>query len=313
MQGFPTLADMNLKYCPIEGGNFGDTLNTMVWRTLFPNLSSLRPDVLVYGIGTLLDGRHDRARKKVVLGSGLGEARAALPDPNWEFRWVRGPLSAREFGISQTLALGDPALLWPELQAGLGGTPSGPTGLIPHYRTWDSFDWQQVAHDAGMRAINPRQSPSDVIAQLRGCSRIMAESLHGAICADAMAIPWAPCILAHRFNEFKWNDWLATVQRPLVPMVADRPLVRNISTAKAWSNRLARLVHYKAHTRRPALRPVAPATLADARRVSDALATYARVDAHFACSTPTHIAQQRQRMLHACARFAQDYGLRFTP
>lgn len=304
---------MNIKYCPIEGGNFGDTLNTMVWQCLFPNLTHLRKDVLVYGIGTLLDGRHDRSRKKVVLGSGLGEAHAALPDPNWEFRWVRGPLSAQEFGISPDLALGDPALLWPELQAGLGGTPEGPIGLVPHYRTWDSFDWTQVARDAGMVAINPRLSPSDVITQMRGCSRVMAESLHGAICADAMAIPWAPCILAHRFNEFKWNDWLATIERPFTPMVADRPLVRDIGPAKAWSNRLARVVRYKAHTRRPALRPVARATPADALCVADALARYARHDEHFACSAPSSIVRQRQRMLDACERFAKDYGLRFTP
>lgn len=28
---------MQIKYCPIEGGNFGDTLNTMVWDRLFPD------------------------------------------------------------------------------------------------------------------------------------------------------------------------------------------------------------------------------------------------------------------------------------
>jgi hypothetical protein len=241
---------MKIKYCPIEGGNFGDTLNTMVWDRLFPDLTQLKEGILVYGIGTLLDGRHDRSLKKIVLGSGLGEAHAALPDPNWDFRWVRGPLSAHEFGLSSELALGDPALLWPELQQGCGGTGNGPIGLIPHYRTWDSFDWVQVAADAGMVAINPRLSPSEVIAQTRACSRIMAESLHGAICADAMAIPWAPCILAHRFNEFKWKDWLATVNRPFSPMVADRPLVRTIGKPKALAQCVTR--------RTPAARLYAP-------------------------------------------------------
>ena len=86
---------MNIKYCPIEGGNFGDTLNTMVWDRLFPDLTLHKEDMLVYGIGTLLDGRHDQSRKKIVLGSGIGEAHAAMPDPNWDFRWVRGPLSAQ--------------------------------------------------------------------------------------------------------------------------------------------------------------------------------------------------------------------------
>lgn len=83
---------MQIKYCPIDGGNFGDALNTMVWDRLFPDLTERKQGMLVYGIGTLLDGRHDRTLKKVVLGSGLGEASQALPDPNWDFRWVRGPL-----------------------------------------------------------------------------------------------------------------------------------------------------------------------------------------------------------------------------
>jgi succinoglycan biosynthesis protein ExoV len=304
---------MKIKYCPIEGGNFGDTLNTMVWDRLFPDLTQRKEGILVYGIGTLLDGRHDKSLKKIVLGSGLGEANAALQDPNWDFRWVRGPLSAHGFGLSADLALGDPAVLWPELQSGCGGTPNGPIGLIPHYRTWDSFDWVTVATNAGMVAINPRQSPTDVMAQTRACSRILAESLHGAICADAMAIPWAPCILAHRFNTFKWLDWLATINRPFAPLVADRPLVRSISKPKAMANRLARLVRYKAHTRHPFLRATACATLEDAQRVSEALARYARDDSHFACSRPSDVDRQRQRMLAACSSFANEYGLAFTP
>ncbi|MBP6483681.1 MAG: hypothetical protein KAX88_02015 [Rhodoferax sp.] len=304
---------MKIKYCPIEGGNFGDTLNTLVWSQLFPDLTRLKEEILVYGIGTLLDGRHDRSRKKIVLGSGIGEAHTARPDPNWDFRWVRGPLSAREFGLPIALALGDPAVLWPALQAGNRGTPDGPIGLIPHYRTWDSFDWVRVAADAGMVAINPRQAPDVVVAQLQGCSRIMAESLHGAICADAMGIPWAACILAHRFNEFKWRDWLATIKRSFTPMVADRALVRTISPPKAMVNRLARWVQYKEHTRHPALRPVAGATPSDARCVSDALAHYASNEANFTCSRPADVERQRQRMLDACNSFAKDYGLRFTP
>lgn len=304
---------MQIKYCPIDGGNFGDTLNTMVWDGLFPDLTERTENILVYGIGTLLDGRHDRSLKKIVLGSGLGEANAALPDPNWDFRWVRGPQSAHEFGLSSDLALGDPAVLWPELETGGGGTPSGPIGLIPHYRTWDSYDWVAVAANAGMVAINPRLSPGEVIAQTRACSRIMAESLHGAICADAMTIPWAPCILAHRFNEFKWKDWLATINRPFEPMVADRPLVRSIGKTKAITNRLARWANYKATTRRPSLRAVNSASPFDAGRVSEALARYARNDAHFTCSRPADIDRQRQRMLAACNSFARDYGLAFTP
>lgn len=303
---------MEIKYCPIEGGNFGDALNTTVWQQLFPDLIHIKNGALVYGIGTLLDGRHDRSVKKIVLGSGIGEAHAARPDPNWDFRWVRGPLSAREFGLPGELALGDPALLCPELQSGCGPAQSGPVGLIPHYRTWDSYDWVTVAADAGMLAINPRQGPEAVFAQLRRCSKVMAESLHGGICADAMAIPWAPCILAHRFNEFKWKDWMATIHRDFSPLVADRPLVRSISRPKAMANRLARRVQFKRHTRRPTLRAVAVSTAADARYVSDSLARFAGDDTNFTHSKACHVDLQRQRMLAACASFARDYGLHFS-
>jgi hypothetical protein len=304
---------MILKYCPIAGGNFGDDLNTLIWEKLFPDLTKAQDGLLLYGIGTLLDGRHDRTVKKIVLGAGLGEANAAMPDPNWEFRWVRGPLSAREFGLPRELALGDPAVLWPALTPRAGARQSAPVGLVPHYQTWDSFDWTRVAANAGMVAINPRQSPADVIAQMRGCSRIMAESLHGAICADAMNIPWAPSILAHRFNEFKWHDWLATVNRPFTPFVADRPLVRSISKPKAVANWLGRLTRYQLRTRRPSLRPVAAATPEDVSRVSEDLARFASCEGNFTCSRPSDVERQKERMLAACHSFAHDYQLRFNP
>jgi hypothetical protein len=302
---------MVIKYCRIEGGNFGDDLNTLIWSRLFPDLSALEGRVLIYGVGTLLDGRHNPAIKKVVLGTGIGELHAARPDPNWDFRWVRGPKSAREFNLPVDRAIGDSALLWPELLP--GHDHNGPIGLIPHYLTWDSYDWCRVAADAGMRAINPRLAPSEVIDQMRGCSRILSESLHGAICADAMGVPWAAAILAHRFSEFKWKDWLATVQRPFEPFVADRPLVRSISKRKALANRLARRLHYQRNTRHPSLRPVAAATVEDATRVAGALFGYGKVESHFKCSKPADVARQKQRMLEFCGAFADDYQLSFTP
>lgn len=38
----------------------------------------------------MLDGRYDRSKRKIVLGSGIGEAHAARPDPNWDsYDWER--------------------------------------------------------------------------------------------------------------------------------------------------------------------------------------------------------------------------------
>ena len=304
---------MPIKYCPIDGGNFGDDLNTLLWPRLFPDFHRITAEFTVFGIGTLLDGHHAAESRKIVLGSGLGEHACAERDASWEFRWVRGPLTAKAFGIPAERALGDSALLWPELQNRRIRTQLGPLGLIPHYRTWDSFDWQKVGTLADLVIINPRQSPSQVIDALRACSRVLAESLHGGICADALGVPWAPCILAHRFNEFKWKDWMATIDRPFEPWVADRPLVRHISRAKALSNRAARWLHYKEKTRRPALRPVAPATAADVIAVAQSLKAFASQTRYFACSSEVALVHQRERMQDACRTFAHDYRLAFTP
>ncbi len=308
---------MPIHYCPIDGGNFGDDLNHLLWPRIFPDLHHLSAKAMVFGIGTLLDGNLRRPERKIVLGSGLGEESCAQRDQNWEFRWVRGPLTARAFGLPIERGLGDSALLWPELQPRRSQSSSrahtGPVGLVPHYRTWDSFDWNQVGGLADMVVINPRQSPVQVIEAMRECSKVVAESLHGGICADALGIPWAPCILAHRFNEFKWRDWMATIERPFEPLIADRPLVRQVSRGKALANTLARWVRYKPLSRRPALRAVAAATFSDVQAVARALRAFAAQDQHFACSSSAALALQRGRMLDACRSFAQDYRLRFTP
>ena len=162
---------MPIKYGPIYGGNFGDDLNTLLWPRLFHDFHRLTAEFTVFGIGTLLDGHHGAVAKKIVLGSGLGEQARAERDASWEFRWVQGPLTAKAFGIPADRAWGDSALLWPELQNRRPKARPGPIGLIPHYRTWDSYDWKKVSSRAGMVVINPRQSPGKVIDELRDCSR----------------------------------------------------------------------------------------------------------------------------------------------
>lgn len=304
---------MDITYCKIAGGNFGDDLNMLLWSRLFPGLQAMASESSFYGIGTLLDGPHAPALRKVVLGTGLGEQGAARPDPSWDFYWVRGPLTAREFGLSDSLGVGDSALLWPGLES-TGHTPkNSPVGLIPHYQTWDSFDWPEVARQAGMVAINPRQAPQIVIDQMRQCSRILTESLHGAICADAMGIDWAPCVMAHRFNDFKWRDWLATIDREFAPLVLHKPLLRSVTVGKVVGNYLARMTRYKADTRRPNLRALGRASRQDVGEVSAALRSYASHAANFRCSSQIHLESQRQRMRRLCETFAVRHQLQFNP
>lgn len=146
-----------------------------------------------------------------------------------------------------------------------------------------------------------------------GSSRILTESLHGAICADAMGIDWAPCVLAHRFNDFKWRDWLATIDREFAPLVLHKPLLRSVSVGKVLGNYLARFTRYKADTRRPALRALGRASRQDVGEVSAALRAYASHTSNFRCSSPVKLESQRQRMRILCETFAMRNQLQFNP
>ncbi len=302
---------MELHWCAMPGGNFGDDLNLVLWPTLFPDFASHLHDAQLYGIGTLLGGRYDRKTYKLVLGSGRGDAGAPIDQGLWDFRWVRGPMTARTLGLPLDKALGDGAWLWDGLAAPL--QPSFRVGLVPHWATWDSFDWPLVASLAGMHAVNPRQHPSAVVNELRRCSLVLTESLHGAIFADAMGIPWAACRLSYRFNAFKWRDWLQSIGRPFEPHDAPVALAATLSEHKAVLNRLARWTDFRGASRYNPLRPVAASGLGDAWRVADDLDRFSRDTARFGCSAPTFVARQKERMLDACAAFAKDYGLAFQP
>jgi hypothetical protein len=76
---------------------------------------------------------------------------------------------------------------------------------------------------------------------------------------------------------------------------------------------MARLIHYKRHTRYPALRPVRASTEADIAVVSGALRHYAAQESLFFASKASATRLQRQKMVDRCGEFARDYGLAFNP
>jgi hypothetical protein len=304
---------MSIDYCRIEGGNFGDDLNRTLWYRLFPDIDQLSKEISVVGIGTILSGKPAAKTRKVVLGSGARGPKVQLNSDNSDIRWVRGPQSARAVGVAPYLGIGDPAWLYSDLFDAFDADRSGTIGFIPHWATWRSFDWEKVAANAGMTGIDARLPPAQVMHKMRSCSRILTESLHGAVFADAMGIPWAPAILAHRFNRFKWEDWCASIHRRFDPFVTDRALVDSIGPVKSIANRIAKKINFKAAERPPALRAVKASSADDAEQVAAQLSRYCADDAHFFFSNPLLVKMQKEKMLEICARFAKDYGLAFRP
>lgn len=302
---------MKLQYCHLPAGNFGDDLNPLLWRETFGPMWHAPQSVELWGVGTLLRNRPFSPMPKVVLGTGGLLKTPKLKGPLWDIRWVRGPLTASRLGLPHEKGLGDPAILWSGLKEACGPKVAGPVGLVPHWRTTLDFDWGGLARRAGLQLVDPTQSPAQVVGQLRQCSRILAESLHGAIFADALGIPWAPVVLAHRFEKFKWCDWLATVEREFTPFIIDRPLVASQRQRKAVGNRLLRFFDWSYKSFNPQLRPVRTATPDDVEQVIRQLRAFAAESERFACSTETSIRHQRLRMLQVCERTAEAYGVAY--
>ena len=301
---------MQLRYARMAQGNFGDDVNVELWPELFPDLATHHPDAHLYGVGTLLGGSRPEG-PKVVLGSGCGYRGEPALDDSWRVYWVRGPRTAQRCGLDPALGLGDGAVLWSGLRRAHAPVP-GRVGLVPHHKSYDGANWDAIARDAGLFPIDPRQSPEAVTAALAGCERVLTESLHGAIFADTLGIPWRAVVLARRFNNFKWGDWLDTLGMTLDTAEVHVELLRAVPFAKGIGNRLARWTDRGGADARNHLRPVRAATANDIARVVDALRGFAADSAKFVVSDPSRRAAQQAAMRECCARFAKDYGLMFA-
>lgn len=193
--------------------NFGDELNLVLWPRLLPGFFDEDPAIRFLGIGSVLDQRHPPRPIKLVAGAGYGgyERRARL-DANWIVHWVRGPRTVAMLGLSPKLALGDPAVLVPAT-LGLPAMDGHDIGFMPHFESAAWGAWQQAADLAGVRLIDPRDPPLQILHAIRGCKLILSEALHGAIVADALRIPWIAIRPLARVHRAKWWDWTETIDQ----------------------------------------------------------------------------------------------------
>ncbi len=214
--------------------NFGDQLNPWLWPRVLPELfgptatgpsnsEECRP-ALFLGIGTVLNSAiPPDAAEYVVLGAGAGYGVLPTIDERWRIYAVRGPLTARELGLDDSVAVVDPAVLVPSvLEQGPEPVRTGPA-FMPHWSS-NNAGWHDVCRDAGLTLIDPLASVDAIIAAIRSATVLIAEAMHGAIVADAFRVPW---VAVHTLSEdhlpFKWRDWCASVALPHVSHAPPRP------------------------------------------------------------------------------------------
>lgn len=219
---------MDLFYCKIEGGNFGDDMNTWFWDEVFPEFRTIKNDYTMFGIGSILGAAFLKDYDKVVVaGSGSGYGPLPVEDGKKIFYgWVRGPLTARNVGIPPERAITDPACLTPRIRF-FEDVPqkTGRHLFIPHCGTERlPLDWQSICARAGLDCLSPASDSRDVIRQIAGADIVVTESMHGAIIADAFRVPWIPVAISPTFNSFKWEDWALSMEMSITPSTALMPL-----------------------------------------------------------------------------------------
>ena len=208
---------MQIFFYKAPGGNVGDDLNAELWHRLVPTLDDLTTADWLIGIGTILDERVNAlSGRKIVMGSGVRPNSTSRIDGDIRIGAVRGLLSAKHLGLDASFAVCDPgflvASLWPQPAA-----PADRIGLIPHVYSEQLSHISQAGADAGLDVISPTLAIEPFLQRLRRCKRVFCESLHGAIFADALRIPWARTRLtSHYFegegvSEFKWRDAFSVI------------------------------------------------------------------------------------------------------
>jgi hypothetical protein len=203
-------------------GNFGDEINRWLWPGLIGDVSNeAGDDILFVGIGTILDRNLPPARLTVVFGSGTGYTPAPVDISHSPSRWriygVRGPLTARALNLDKRMAMTDPAILLATLPEYTRRERHGVI-FIPHWKSVRYGQWESICEDLGIEFVDPCQDARRVVRRIASARKVIAESMHAAIIADAFRVPWIPVALSREISPFKWVDWASSLD------VAYRPI-----------------------------------------------------------------------------------------
>ncbi|PTQ11789.1 succinoglycan biosynthesis ketolase [Sphingomonas oleivorans] len=220
---------MKLFYYKAAQGNFGDDLNGWLWQALLPGQWNEQSDILFSGIGTILGNSMPPARHIIVFTSGIGYSPrpADFDSPRWNVMALRGPLTALALEQPESAAVADGALLLSTLPefAPLPEARRHGVVFVPHYEALLDGGWAEAAYRAGVELLDPRGDSREVIARLRSARLVLADSMHAAIIADTLRVPWIPLMSSSRINSFKWLDWSLSLGVPYEPVALPAPTV----------------------------------------------------------------------------------------
>ncbi len=199
-----------------DAPNFGDALNPWLWPQLLGDVLDDDDTRLLLGIGTILKADLPAAAAYHVLGAGAGYGNLPVLDARWHLHAVRGPLTAQALGLAADRAVTDGAYLLRTVP--LPAPDRGrPIGFMPHFRAMPHVPWRRLCDQLGLRYLDPLAPVPATLAAIRGCDCLITEAMHGAIVADACRVPWVPVLTGGHVLDFKWCDWLQSVELEYTP------------------------------------------------------------------------------------------------
>jgi succinoglycan biosynthesis protein ExoV len=208
---------MKIEYCRSKSLNFGDDLNLWLWPKLMGDIFDGEDDnVYFIGIGTVLTKKRIEqqlkdAKKIIIFSSGAWGDNVPELDERCCVYGVRGPRTAKKLGLGDDLIVGDGAYLLREVELP-AVVKKYEVGFIPHHRSEDYVDWQEICKAANVKFISAKQPVDTFLDELRSCNKIVTEAMHGAIVADAMRVPWVAAKFSPLFNEEKWYDFAESMK-----------------------------------------------------------------------------------------------------
>jgi succinoglycan biosynthesis protein ExoV len=211
-----------LHYYKSTAGNFGDDINLWLWGRLLPDCWDEQDGIRFAGIGTIITHTMPPARSWIVLGSGAGYGPPpqGFGGPGWCIMSVRGPLSARVLDLPADKSVTDAALLLNQLPEyrPLPESERAGTVFVPHHQALETGAWREACRRASVSYVDPRDESKAVIDSLRRARLVIADSMHAAIIADALRVPWIPVATSLEINTFKWMDWTQSMDVPYEPI-----------------------------------------------------------------------------------------------
>jgi len=231
--------------------NFGDLINPWLWPKYFKDLTFFdcakkedgilkAPDKeLIVGIGSLLNERFPIAKKCYVLGSGVGYGKPRDFDDSVEVYCVRGPKSASVLGLDKSKGIIDPGVLVNKFITN-EEVKRYKYSYMPQISSVVKCSgvWEKICNDLSFGYLDPLHSVDETLKRIQQTEVLLTESMHGAIIAEALRVPWIPIVTRQEILSFKWQDWCESIDLEYKPIQIS-PIY------EPWKNSFARDVKAK--------------------------------------------------------------------